>query len=1252
MRKSILLTGLALCAATAHAQCFKEGYVDWGYGGTQFAGAISSWQTSKKVSADDNFFISRIKPKARFRNEATQVRALTEANDKKLLAWVPINNPLNNAIPDSKFDSEVFNMWSYVTHYGDWTAALGRVPAAFLDVAHKNGVGVSGVAGIPNAALSGDWKQALSDFANLDHKVVADFLKYYGNDGLGYNSEFTGGGQDILPKLRELHAALVKASTDNPVFENIWYDGTSDKGTLMFDQGLSRHNIENFGKSDNKRTSLFFNYNWNEQRKLDLSVNTANKFKRSPLDLYAGMNMQGGEPKRGQRWTMLKDYPLSIGLWGAHQQNMFWESRNEQGSTDDTKQRTYMLRTERWFTGGTRNPANCPAINDNLTYALPNTDFHGMSSMMSARSSLCWDLTEEPFVTFFNLGNGKFFNWKGARQNNNQWYNIGIQDYLPTWRYWFSNKLLGKTAADVPANGLDAEFIWDDAYVGGSCMRVFGSTDNEYLHLFKTKYAMQAGDVITFRYKLMKGAANANLVLTAETAENVAINEDQFNVLTTTTEVDEDVWVEKTFTVGDELAGKNLALVALHFQNAKDLNLYFGEFSIVRGATVTPAAPQIVSSDALAYHKDGVDGKLIFNMENNKPAGTPCYNVDVKTSLFKIYAQQEGGKPVCMGATTSWAALIYNAPVDFKLASQKVRFGVSAVSLDTKQESPITWGEYNENEAYTYNDDITVSKTTIKPNEAFEMAYADVNHEEGTWKLVDASNATVFEGSGRSVSVNGIGKVGSYDLILNGKVAGENGQRVDQERRFTGFVQVSSETVGALPEIYTLTANNQEADIQVAKNEVVNLAYTGRRADGACSKAVDLSEERFGVDAKAVDAVYNKPFTVSAWLKINALADGETQLLAIANKKDGWPKTDWGWLWSNCDKNGYITSFTFRGSDASSNKELRYKFGKTKLPVGTWFHLAYAFSFQGDKMHCDFFVNGVKQECTQWNRSTDNDRYNNGEPGFEGDLYSLGEGMVISFGGNANGRAGINGAIDNFMVWNKALNAEEVKTAMGDITPSSAPAGLSAAWDLETAPADGKMFAAIAGAHADAKAGLHNMENVNGDPNSGVNWIAPKFTSGCPLVAGTAFPVTTTSTWKAKKGVVTEAQGNSEAGSAKVTYAKDGVYDVTLTLENSLGSATKTFKSITVGTGATGIEDATLEGTEVSVENGMAIVNFASAGNYNVRVYNAAGQLVASKAQFMTEGQHAQIALGHAGVYVLQIEKDGQTLANVKLLNK
>lgn len=1251
MKKILLLTGCAFVALGASAQEFKEGYVEWGYGGTEFGQVVSEWQKGTPICDDDNFFISRVKPRERFRNAATQVRSsLNETNDKKLLMWVPINGTKNNALPDGVYDSEVFNMWSYVTHYGNWTAPLGRVPGGFLDVAHKNGVAVSGVAGIPYGSLFQNpaWETCLETMVDAGAQKVADFHRYYGVDGLGYNSEF-GGGAYIQSLLKPFHAELTQiARKDNPLFENLWYDGTNDNGIITFDQGLGDHNDETFGHGGAEAANLFLNYNWNSSYLLEKSVQKAKEINRSPLDLYAGVNMQGAEPGTNN-WPLLKDYPISIGLWGAHSENMFWESRGEKGSEPDVKQRTYMLRTERWFTGGTRNPANCPAVSNSMKYNADNFNYHGMSSFMTARSSLKWDLGEEAFITYFNLGNGKYFNWQGVRQHDKAWYNIASQDYLPTWRWWFSKELLSGEADNVPAEGLDAEFTWDEAYVGGSSVRVFGSTADEYLHLFKTEYALQAGDVITMRYKLKSGKTKMNLVLTALGSEAVVADEAKYTLAKTSDEADEDVWVERQFTVGAELAGKSLALVALHFQGAENMDLYLGEFSIVRGTAYTPLLPAVVKAELLANSKYGVDGKIIFNMPNDKAPGEPCYNLDVNTAFFKLYAQQEGQEPVLMGFTTTWAGLVYNIPMNMKSAD-RVRLGVSAISLDHKAESGIAWSNYIDAPAYVFDDDIQISKNTIKPNEEFVMSYVDQRHEEATWVLVNVAGEEVFRGTGHTVACDGLKELGSYDLKLTG-VTHNEGKTETTTRNFASFVQITSEGIGALPEIYTLTANDKEADIEVKAGDAVAMAYTGRAADGAGSQGVDLKEKRFGVKAADLDLVGAKSFSVSFWLKINKLADGETQLLAVANKVDEWPKTDWGWIWSNIQQDGSMGSFTWRGTDMTSNNELRYKYENTRIPVGNWVHIAYVFDYNSSGLFKgEFYVNGVKQEVTKWNRTKQDPNYTKGEPPYEKDVYNITKGQVISVGGSAHGRAGIDGVIDNFAVWNKAISAEEVKASMGDLSEDNLPADVLAFWALETQAGDDLTFASV-GQKKGVAAGIHDYIASGGEGQGKFQWQEAAYTSGCPFISGTAYPVVTLPSWKAKKGVVTDVVGNGEAGSAKVTYAKDGDYEVVLTLANSLGQDQRTFRVIKV-TGSTGIDAATADEAQVYTVDGAALVEVANAGNYSIRVYNAAGQVAAEKTQQLAAGTKVQLTLAQPGVYVVVVEKDGQAVRTVKLLNQ
>lgn len=1249
-RKTLTLAaGLVLSVMSANAQQMREGYVEAGKntGSENFHTLIQGWTPGNQVTADDNFYISRVKPRARFRNEATQVRLdLNAKNDKKLIAWIPVNNSDFNALPNGVFDSEVFSMWSYVTHWGNWTSPLGRIPAAFLDVAHKNGVGVSGVASIPNASLSASWAACLKGLASLDVDKTSKFLQYYGIDGLGYNSEFYGGGS-YVKGVRTFHAALVKKMLPvNPIFENFWYDGTNDYGQVSFDGGLGNHNKETFGDSKNVRTSLFFNYNWNRGQ-LAPSVEFAEKLGRDPLDLYCGVNMQGGQPG-GTSWPLLVDQRVSIGLWGAHSQNMFWESRSELGSSDDKKQFAYLRRTECYFGGGNRNPVITPSVKSMHQYTAYNPQWHGMAAFMTARSPLSWDLAEEPFITYFNLGNGKFFNLNGERKVSSPWYNVGMQDYLPTWHFWFADKLLGRTAADVPATGLDAQFVWDDAYFGGSTLKISGTTANEYLHLFKTKYALKKGDVITVRYKLNEGATDLDLVLSAEGSESTGV---AYNLCKSERVADVNEWVKQTFTVGSDFDGKTLALVALNFKNAKNAEVLLGEFSIVRGNYATPAAPVIDAANTkmLYNSKAGMDAKIIFNMPNNKAAGEPCYNLDVKTSHFRLYAQEEGKEPMLMGTTTSWAGLYYSIPTT--KANAKVRLGVSAVALDHKTESEIAWSGYMAPATYVYNDDIQSSKTTIKPNEEFTLGYIDPEHPAAKWEIVK-DGKVVKSGEGNSWTTS-LADLGSYDLKVTGNEYGEDGTAKQTTRTFSSYIQITSVGTGALPEIYSLTANGSEEEVSLKVGENVKMAYTGRAADGSGSQGIDLKETRFGVPAADLGLVGKKSFSISFWLKINSLKEGKSAtLFNVYNKQDGWPKTDWGWNWSQISPDGSFDGITFRGTDATSNKELQYKYGKTKFPVGNWVHVTMSFDYNtAGQLRADMFLDGVKQTVTEWKRLQGGNpvfgpaTY---EPTYQDDVYSITNGMYLCIGGPLHDRYGLDGIIDNVVVWDKAVTEAEAKVAMGDLNAKSLPAGVMAFWDFEKKATD-NVFTSV-GTKA-VKAGMQDMVAGGGEGQATLQFVEPTYIAGSPFVSGETYKVETKPSWTSKNATFADITGNGEAGSANVSFRTGGDYDVTLTLSNALGKAEKTFSVIKVAypTGVDAVEGAEMKAYTVGED---AVVEFAEAGAYEVSVYTTAGEQVARKAAQLNAGNVVNVHLAKAGIYVLNVKKDGKTVRTVKLIRK
>lgn len=1220
--------------------------MDWGYNSTEFCDVLGAWSPGSQVTDDDNFFISRVKPKVRFRNTATQVRQdLTDDNDKHLIAWIPVNEEEYNALPDGSYDTEVFSMWSYVTHWGNWTAPLGRVPGAFLDVAHKNGVAVSSVASIPYGTLSStSYTSLITGYATADTDNAAAFLAYYGVDGLGYNSEFSTSSSN-MKGVRSFHTALVaKMRETNPLFENIWYDGTNDYGNITFDQGLATHNDDNFGDSANVCMSLFLNYNWNNTTRLANSVSNAEALGRSPLDLYCGVNMQGGEPS-GTSWPLLVDYNLSIGLWGAHSTNMFWQGRNEKGSATSVMQNTYLMRTERYFTGGTRNPANCPEVSSTMSHIADNYDFFGMSTFMTARSALSWDLSDEPFVTHFNIGNGTFFALDGTQVSDREWYNIGLQDYLPTWRWWFATSLLGRDATDVPATGLDANITWDDAYFGGSCVRIDGSTSDEYLHLFKTQYAIASGDVLTFTYKVESGVADVDVVVSAEGSESDGTS---YGVLTTSQETDEDEWVTRTIAIGDDFDGKTLALIALHFTDAADISLLLGGMSLTRGSYPTPSMPTVESAEMLYNCSSGMDGKLIFSMDNDKEAGEPCYNLDVNTSYFRIYAQELGQSIQFITATTSWAALLYAIPIVGDV-NNRVRLGVSAVSTDGKTESDIAWSDFLTPASYVIIDDIQIDKTTIKPGEEFTFSYVDPEHESGTWTISDpVTGETVYTATGHTINVSdGIAEIGSYNLSVEGYVDDGDGNRVAGTQTFNGYIQITGESVGALPEIYSLTANGSETSIEVTTGDAVTMAYTGRSADGSASQGVVLDEKHFGASCDDLNLVGKQSFGVAFWLKINQLASGSTQLFSVVNEGNTWPKSDWGWLWFNIDETGYVANYTFRGTDASDNDELHYNYDNTCLPVGSWVHVAMSFDYDASgNFRSDLYVNGEKQSVASWGRTTEGTSAYTTEPTYDDNVYSITSGMMLAVGGDAYDRAGIDGTIDNLVIWDGAMSADDVATAMGDLDESALPSGVLAYWSLEDAADSDNAFAST-GSLTDVDAALFSYDS---DVDAPV-YESPSYSSGCPFLLGTAYIVETLPSWTAKKAVITDVEGTGESGSATLTYAKSGDYSVTLTLANSLGQDERTFQVITVSDDATSIASTSTDEMLTYAVDGSAYVQFAEAGDYTVTIYNAAGQAIATKSARVSTGDTMRLSLGQRGIYIVSVSKNGTMIRNIKLMN-
>lgn len=1314
MKKTLLFAaGLAIVSMPVAAQRLAEGYVTWP-DGQSLATYINAWNGGNgtitidgKQWEDQNFFISRVKPKVRFFNNESQVYpSLTQhtyngtqcnfdGKDKRLAFWVPISDEKRssvklNAMPDGNFDGEVFTMWNYVDNYGNWNSPFGWTPGVFADVAHKNGVSVHGVAGVPFGNCSGSgWGSSFTSLTGLNHDAIGKFLYYHGQDGLGYNSEWSDYGVTGLISMHNDLRDYMK--TRNPLWEVMWYGGTNDNGACSFDTGLNNNTKLYAG------ASLFMNYNW--QGYMSSAITAAKNMNKDPFFCYAGMNIQGGEPKLGDNYNLLKDYQYSIGLWGAHQVNMYWQDRYANGSSPETKMNTYLKEIEQWFGNGPRNPAIKKTITLNRTHR-PTDSWAGMSSMVSARSTLAWDIYDEPFVTYFNLGNGSYMNWKGERQNNNAWYNIGVQDYLPTWRYWFAPEFMQKDVTEGSVS-LDAHFTWEDAYVGGSCLAISGSTEQEYLHLFKTNFTLDNSQVITVYYKLIDGSADVDLILSSSGSPTEADEEtldgalNIFTVANSEAVADESYtngWQKATFELGGDFSGDDildngLGVIALRFSNAENMKLLLGGLTIeAEGEYSKPLKPEITLSRVLAYNNSGVDGKIIWNMANSKAKGEPCYNSDVNTSMFRMWAQQEGEEPVMMGLTTSWAGIVFGAPVNPQ-GSKKIRFGVSALGLDNTVESDVAWSNYLSTGEYVTVDNVKIDKSIIKPNEKFTLSFADPLHASATWTIKSSDGTVVWTGNGVSVECPGIDGIGAYNLevAFDGKTA-----------EYTGFVAISTEAVGALPEIYSLSIDGKDIEsvgnsVDIEINAPKEFSYTGRPADGSASRSIDLNENWFGVQCDQINLQQNQSFSVAAWVKYDELPAGRSNFITIEDRiGGGWPYDNWGYFWSRINEEG---KFIYDGVDTAwgwrtdgNNTEggrIFYRYTDARVDVGAWVHVVIVFEYKSgtNQMRSRFYLNGKLQRVSEWvacQKSTFEAAVNNGkgqwseiskvasaigapngtntyEPPYSAHNYPVTSGTWITFGGSSQDISAVKGGVDDFQVWGKAMTQEDVNLSMSGLDKNNLPADVLGFWDFETDVESDYGFVGYAGSNAtkkSPKAYWYKIDSKGEGKNTRI-FDRPVFLAGCPFISGTAYPVVTKPEWSTRRATVV-GDGTGESGAATIQWSKAGDYTVQLKLANGHGSAVRDYPVLAVKETLAGIDDVATDGSEFStytVDDAL-FVEFGSDGNYTIDVYNMSGMLVGQKQASVVAGQNARISLGSAGVYLVKVTRDGKLLRTVKVIRK
>ena len=1248
MKRLNLLLFFVVLSLVAMAQKYPKHaqYVKLG-SSTSWYSAYEGWQPGTSLyngtedAENEQFFISRVKPRKRFDFTATQVKEQLNP-ERKMLWWCPIGQDDGNnwnALPTYSFDGEVYSMWSYTDIWSNWTAPIIQAPAAFLDACHKNGVRSGVVAAVPYAASpsmnDGGHGSNISALYNGGSDKLLKYLRYYGVDAIGFNSEFSWVNLNMSSFRNLMGDCYANADKYGVPFSNVWYSFTTNTGSTGDMSVLNNNCVDWFDYNGKKVSDAYFlNYNWSAGA-LNTSQTTASNKGRSSFDVYAGMDFNG----RSQAyWTILKDYNISFGLWGAHKMNMLFENRGELGSMFKQKQKTYQLISENVFTGSSFNPVSAPEIKNLLRHTSKATDFHGFSSFITARSTMMSQygngtLADDPFVTYFNLGNGMFFNENGETTFNNEWYNLGMQDYMPTWRWWWTKNFMGKEASDASTDMI-AEFTWNDAWFGGSCLQISGATDKAYLQLFKTKYAVQNNDVLTVRYKVVSGTGSFYFTLSTEDEPKTEVNA----VVERFVNAGADVWYEKRIKVanrgGFNIGGKTIALMGLKFEDtSSDFKVLIGEISLTSGTSVTPDKPIVTMSKAMARTYKGVDMKIVFDMTSNflgsRQDYETIYNTDVKTWFYKIYTQQEDKEPVLCTATASWAAYVVGAPYDFEKGG-KIRIGVSAVSMDGKSESDTAWSEWLTAPASQVVEGFSIDKPIIKAGEEFTVAFDDPTHPAATWIIKSSDDESVKGTFNASSFKTTLSEEGIYDLYLQ-----MNG--VTEKHR--GRIQISPTEVGAVPQIKTFEFDGPGS---IYIDPECSYSYVGREnCDGYVSRGLALNERAFGIPAGNLNFTNQTPFTLTFWFKVNKFnhESSGTQFVNIRSAADGWPASDWGYFWSTFGVGQEANGSNNEIKENELSLSFRTTSSAASLPTFTeeivfeeevWYHMAFVFDYKTIKV----YLNG-KMVC-------DFSEYYG--------IYTWKSSNVIMIGGRAFSRAGLNGVLDEVRLYNKKLTVEEVRSSMlhaDNVTDSN----FIGYWDFETDANENNNFLST-GYNKELVAGIYEIVTLA----EGTNEYAPQdisFSAGAPFITGTNYKVETLPTWKFKGGSMVSASGDGASGEASVFYGSDGLYPATLTLSNDWGSDTKTIMVYVVY--MDGIEDPSLSEMQAfpnPFENEVYL-KFVESGDYTIEVYDYSGCLINTSLLSVNDGEIVNIPInGQSGIYFIKVKCDGELLDVMKVIKK
>lgn len=711
------------------------------FGGCWHPDYIKDWAPTK--DPDAKFNRSTVPLQSRFYDDAIKANN-NQYYTGKVAACLTMN-PMCSQTPSQGANNFIGynpNEWQYMDLLVWWGGSAGEgiiIPpsAPVTDIAHLNGVKVLGNVFFPPGAYGGQpawvYQMLTNEGGTYPYaKKLYEIAKYYGFDGWFLNEETVGGNQSEWTNFINYFYTCANA------------DGNTNMEIQWYDAGTDANNASSILRTS-PNTSFFADYGSANSLTIEKNTSAIKSWgytdTQTFLKLYSGIECAKGG-LFGNKGGFDACYPAnghksSIQLFNPEEHIWKQVVKELLGTPDAQGKWAYQVMEEvfknssGFFVNGHRDPSNT----DGRTSGI----WPGLANGIQERSVI----QNKPFVSSFSMGLGKYRFVNGQKKGTQDWYHRGMQDILPTWRWWI-DATNGGSKSDI-----SFATNWDDAYNVGTSIVVSGTLNagaNYLTRLYKTKLPIAAGDKFELVYKTANtGTMKLKLATTDDvnTFTDFAVNETSI----------QGGWSVATIDLSP-LAGKTVAIIALNFNSTTVVNNYkvtLGQMGIMASG-YAPAATPVTNLRSQNELKEGIsDIRLVWD------APTNVQNIH----HYNVYLERNNEK-VLVGQTRNEG--FYIPKFTHTTDEQSLKVYVSTVTKDLKEGGEVSMVmNYPAMTAPVVS--LKAAKTLVKTGEEVTIT-ANASNEPTTYTWTTPANAQLVNQTGNTATFK-FTQEGLYDIKVN-----------------------------------------------------------------------------------------------------------------------------------------------------------------------------------------------------------------------------------------------------------------------------------------------------------------------------------------------------------------------------------------------------------------------------------------------------------------------------------------------------